>query len=179
MTAETLAAAIGAVLPEQAIVVDEGITSGLFVAGATAGAPPHDWLTLTGGAIGIGPPLATGAAVAAPERPVLCLQADGSAMYTLQALWTQARERLDVTTVVLANRSYAILNMELHRVGAGDGGSRARRLLDLTDPPLDFVALSRGMGVPARRVETAEELTAALQASFAEPGPNLIEVPLP
>src|SRR5271169_6014795 len=98
--------------------------------------------------------MATGAAVAAPERPVLCLQADGSAMYTLQALWTQAREGLDVTTVVLANQSYAILNMELHRLGAKAGGPRARRLLDLDDPVLDFVALSRGMGVPARRVET-------------------------
>ena len=179
LTAETMAAAIGAVLPEHAIVVDEGIMSGLSVAGATAGAPPHDWLTLTGGAIGIGPPAATGAAVAAPDRPVLCLQADGSAMYTLQALWTQARERLDVTTVVLANRSYAILHMELQRVGAAGGGTHARRLLDLTDPELDFVALSRGMGVPGRRVESAEELTVALQTSFAEPGPHLIEVPLP
>jgi acetolactate synthase-1/2/3 large subunit len=179
LTAETLATAIGAAFPDNAIVVDEGITSGLFVAGATAGAPPHDWLTLTGGAIGIGLPAATGAAVAAPERPVLCLQADGSAMYTLQALWTQAREQLDVTTVVLANRSYAILNLELQRVGADGGGALARRLLDLTDPELDFVALSRGMGVPARRVETAEELTAALDAGFAEPGPHLIEVPLP
>ena len=149
LTTETLAAAIGAVLPAHAVVVDEGITAGLSVAGATAGAPPHDWLTLTGGAIGIGLPAATGAAVASPDRPVLCLQADGSAMYTLQALWTQAREHLNVTTVVLANRSYAILNMELHRVGA-DGGTRARKLLDLTDPELDFVALSRGMGVPAR-----------------------------
>jgi acetolactate synthase-1/2/3 large subunit len=179
LTPETLAAAIGAALPEQAIVVDEGITAGLFVAGATAGAPPHDWLTLTGGAIGIGLPLATGAAVAAPDRPVLCLQADGSAMYTLQALWTQARERLNVTTVILANRSYAILNMELQRVGADGSGTRAHRLLDLTDPELDFVALSHGMGVPARRVETAEELASALEASFAEPGPSVIEVPLP
>jgi acetolactate synthase-1/2/3 large subunit len=174
-----LAAAIGAVLPENAVMVDEGNTSGLFVAGATAGAPPHDWLTLTGGAIGIGLPVATGAAVAAPDRPVVCLQADGSAMYTLQALWTQAREGLGVTTVVLANHSYAILNMELQRVGADAGGPLARRLLDLTDPELDFVALARGMGVPARRVETAEELTAALEAGLAEPGPALIEVPLP
>jgi acetolactate synthase-1/2/3 large subunit len=178
LTAETLAAAIGAVLPDNAVVVDEGNTSGLFVAGATAGAPPHDWLTLTGGAIGIGLPVATGAAVAAPDRPVVCLQADGSAMYTLQALWTQAREGLGVTTVVLANQSYAILNMELQRVGADAGGPLARRLLDLTDPELDFVALAQGMGVPGRRVETAEELTAALEASLAEPGPALIEVPL-
>jgi acetolactate synthase-1/2/3 large subunit len=179
LTTETLAAAIGATLPENAIVVDEGNTAGLFVAGATAGAPRHDWLTLTGGAIGIGLPAATGAAVAAPERPVLCVQADGSAMYTLQALWTQAREGLHVTTVVLANRSYAILNMELHRVGADGGGPRARRLLDLTDPVLDFVALAQGMGVPARRVESAEGLTGALAESFAEPGPSLIEIPLP
>jgi acetolactate synthase-1/2/3 large subunit len=179
LTTESLAAAVGATLPEDAIVVDEGNTSGLFVSGATAGAPRHDWLTLTGGAIGIGLPAATGAAVAAPDRPVLCLQADGSAMYTLQALWTQAREGLNVTTVLLANRSYAILNLELQRVGADAGGPLSRRLLDLTEPDLDFVSLSHGMGVPARRVETAEELATAMEASFAEPGPSLIEVPLP
>ncbi len=178
VTTETLAAAVGATLPEGTIVVDEGNTSGLFVPAATAGAPRHDWLTLTGGAIGIGLPMATGAAVAAPERPVLCLQADGSAMYTLQALWTQAREGLNVTTVVLANRSYAILNMELHRVGADAGGPLARRLLDLTDPELDFCDLARGMGVPARRVENAEDLARALEAGFAEAGPTLVEVVL-
>ena len=110
--------------------------------------------------------MATGAAVAAPERPVLCLQADGSAMYTLQALWTQAREGLNVTTVVLSNRSYAILNMELHRVGADAGGPLARRLLDLTDPELDFCDLARGMGVPARRVENAEDLATALESGL-------------
>jgi acetolactate synthase-1/2/3 large subunit len=176
VTTESLAAAVGATLPEGAIVVDEGNTSGLFVPAATAGAPRHDWLTLTGGAIGIGLPLATGAAVAAPERPVLCLQADGSAMYTLQALWTQAREGLNVTTLVLSNRSYAILNIELHRVGANAGGPLARRLLDLTDPELDFCDLARGMGVPARRVENAEDLAAALSAGFAEAGPTLVEV---
>jgi acetolactate synthase I/II/III large subunit len=176
VTTETLAAAVGATLPEGAIVVDEGNTSGLFVPAATAGAPRHDWLTLTGGAIGIGLPMATGAAVAAPERPVLCLQADGSAMYTLQALWTQAREGLNVTTLVLSNRSYAILNMELHRVGADAGGPLARRLLDLTDPELDFCDLARGMGVPARRVENAEDLTAALAAGFDSVGPTVVEV---
>jgi acetolactate synthase-1/2/3 large subunit len=178
LSTESFAAAIGATLPEGAIVADEGNTAGLFVAGATAGAPRHDWLTLTGGAIGIGLPMATGAAVAAPERPVLCLQADGSAMYTLQALWTQAREGLNVTTVVLANRSYAILNIELHRVGAEAGGPRARRLLDLSDPDLSFCDLARGLGVPARRAESAEDLLAALVAGFAEPGPSLVEVPL-
>jgi len=178
LSPESLAAAIGATLPEGAIVADEGNTAGLFVTGATAGAPRHDWMTLTGGAIGLGLPMATGAAVAAPERPVLCLQADGSAMYTLQALWTQARQGLNVTTVVLANRSYAILNIELHRVGADAGGPQARRLLDLSDPDLSFCDLARGMGVPARRAENAEELVAALQSGFAEPGPSLVEVPL-
>ena len=175
---QTLAAAIGATLPERTIVVDEGNTSGLFVSGATAGSPRHDWLTLTGGAIGLGMPMATGAAVAAPDRPVLSLQADGSAMYTLQALWTQAREELNVTTVLLANRSYAILNIELARVGADAGGPLARKLLDLTNPNLDFTQLAQGMGVPARRVERAEELTDALDASYGEPGPSLIEVVL-
>jgi acetolactate synthase-1/2/3 large subunit len=176
LTTESLAAAVGAVLPEGAIVVDEGNTSGLFVPGATAGAPRHDWLTLTGGAIGIGLPMATGAAVAAPDRAVLCLQADGSAMYTIQALWTQAREGLNVTTVVLSNRSYAILNIELHRVGADAGGPQARRLLDLTEPDLDFCALAQGMGVPAHRAESAEDLATALERGLAEPGPALIEV---
>jgi acetolactate synthase-1/2/3 large subunit len=178
LSPETLAAAIGATLPEGAIVADEGNTSGLLVAAATAGAPRHDWLTLTGGAIGLGLPMATGAAVAAPDRPVLCLQADGSAMYTLQALWTQAREGLNVTTVVLSNRSYAILNIELHRVGADAGGPLARRLLDLSDPDLDFCALAGGMGVPAQRVETAEELVSALEAGFKAAGPSLIEIQL-
>jgi acetolactate synthase-1/2/3 large subunit len=176
LTTESLAAAVGAVLPEGAIVVDEGNTSGLFVPAATAGAPRHDWLTLTGGAIGIGLPMATGAAVGAPDRAVLCLQADGSAMYTIQALWTQAREGLNVTTVVLSNRSYAILNIELHRVGADAGGPQARRLLDLTEPDLDFCALAQGMGVPAHRAENAEDLLTALERGFAEAGPSLIEV---
>jgi acetolactate synthase-1/2/3 large subunit len=176
LTTESLAAAVGAVLPEGAIVVDEGNTSGLFVPGATAGAPRHDWLTLTGGAIGIGLPMATGAAVAAPDRPVLCLQADGSAMYTIQALWTQAREELNVTTVVLSNRSYAILNIELHRVGADAEGPLAKRLLDLTEPEIDFCELARGMGVTAHRAEHAEDLADALEAGFAEAGPSLVEV---
>jgi acetolactate synthase-1/2/3 large subunit len=179
LTTETLAAAIGALLPDGAVVVDEGNTSGLFVAGATAGCGRHDWLTLTGGAIGQGLPVATGAALADPRRPVLCLQADGSAMYTLQALWTQAREGLDVTTIILANRSYAILNLELHRVGAEGSGARAKRLLDLTAPELDFVSLAKGMGVAATRATTAEELVVALERSFEEPGPALVEAVLP
>jgi len=159
-------------------VVDEGNTAGLSVAGATAGAPPHDWLTLTGGAIGIGLPAATGAAVAAPERSVLCVQADGSAMYTLQALWTQARESLDVTTVIFNNGSYAILEMELGRVGAGEPGPRARSMLDLSRPDLDFAALARGMGVPATRATTADEFTAQLERALQEEGPGVVEAVL-
>jgi acetolactate synthase-1/2/3 large subunit len=130
-------------------------------------------------AIGIGLPLATGAAVAVPDRPVLCLQADGSALYTLQALWTQAREGLDVTTVVMSNRSYAILNLELNRVGAGGGGPKAKRLLDLTEPDLDFVSLAQGLGVAASRATTADELVAALDGARRQPGPSLIEAVLP
>jgi acetolactate synthase-1/2/3 large subunit len=179
LTAESMAAAIAAWLPEGAVVADEANTSGLFAPGATAGCPPHDWLTLTGGAIGIGLPLATGAAVAVPDRPVLCLQADGSALYTMQALWTQAREGLDVTTVVMSNRSYAILNLELNRVGAGGGGPAAKRLLDLTEPDLDFVSLAQGLGVPASRATTADELVTALDRARQEPGPALIEAVLP
>jgi acetolactate synthase-1/2/3 large subunit len=124
-------------------------------------------------------PVATGAAIACPDRKVLSLEADGSAMYTFQALWTQAREALDVVTVVLANRSYAVLNMELSRVGAEPPGPRAKAMLDLTGPELDFVSLARGAGVPATRAETAEELTDQLAVAFAEPGPRLIEAVLP
>jgi acetolactate synthase-1/2/3 large subunit len=152
----SFAEVIGALLPERAIVVDEAVTSGYFLPGATGGAPPHDWLTLTGGAIGQGLPVATGAAVAEPSRPVISLQADGSAMYTIQALWTQARERLDVTTVICDNSAYAILAGELENVGAASGGERAGKLLDLGGPALDFVALATGMGVPATRATTAE-----------------------
>jgi acetolactate synthase-1/2/3 large subunit len=178
LNAQSLAAAIGALLPEDAVVSDEGNTSGLFVSGATAGAPRHDWMTLTGGAIGQGLPVATGAAVACPDRPVLCLEADGSAMYTLQSLWTQAREGLDVTTVLINNGSYAILELELSRVGAGDPGPRARGMLDISHPDLNFAALASGMGVPASRATTAEEFTQQLERAFATPGPALVEAVL-
>jgi acetolactate synthase-1/2/3 large subunit len=170
---------VGALLPDDAIVMDEALTSGYFLPGATVGAPAHDWLTLTGGAIGQGLPAATGAAVACPDRPVISLQADGSAMYTVQALWTQAREGLDVTTVVCDNSAYAILAGELENVGAASGGERAGRLLDLGSPALDFVALATGMGVPATRATTAEELAAQFRAALAEPGPHLIDAVLP
>lgn len=179
LTAELVAQAIGALLPEDAIVVDEANTSGLFIPGATAGAPRHDWLCLTGGAIGAGIPMATGAAVACPDRKVLSLEADGSAMYTMQALWTQAREELDVVTIIFSNHSYAVLNMELNRVGAEDAGPKALRMLDLTGPGLDFVALAQGMGVEATRATTGEELTEQLTAAFAAKGPRLIEAVIP
>jgi acetolactate synthase I/II/III large subunit len=175
LTGDAVAAAVGALLPEGAIVSDEANTSGLWLPGATAGAPPHDWLTLTGGSIGQGLPVATGAAVACPGRPVLALEADGSAMYTLSALWTHAREGLDITTVIFNNRSYAILNMELNRVGAEPAGAAARDLLELSRPDLDFVALATGMGVPASRARTPGEFGSQLQQALAEPGPHLIE----
>ncbi len=180
LTAASAADVIGALLPERAIVVDESNTSGLQLAQATAGAPAHDWLTLTGGAIGYGIPVAVGAAVAAPDRPVLCLESDGSAMYTISGLWTQARESLDVTTVVYNNGAYDILRVELQRVGAGSApGPRALNLLDLSGPTMDFVKIAEGMGVSARRVTTAEEFADALRAAFAERGPHLIDAVVP
>jgi acetolactate synthase I/II/III large subunit len=179
LTAQTAAQVIGALLPEGAIVCDEANTSGIFLPAATAGAPPHDWLSLTGGAIGQGLPLAAGAAVACPDRPVLALEADGSAMYTASALWTHAREQLDVTTVIFSNHSYAILTMELQRTGAPTTGGTARSLLDLSRPDIDFTALATGMGVPASRATSAAELAAQLRNALAEPGPHLIEAVIP
>lgn len=180
LTSASAADVIGALMPERAIVVDESNTSGLLLAQATAGAPAHDWLTLTGGAIGYGIPAAIGAAIAAPDRPVLCLESDGSAMYTLAGLWTQARENLNVTTVLYNNSAYDILRIELQRVGAGSApGPEALSLLDLSDPTMDFVKLSEGMGVPARRVTTAEEFADALRAAFSEAGPHLIDAVVP
>jgi acetolactate synthase-1/2/3 large subunit len=170
---------IGALLPENAIIVDESNTSGLLLPVATAGAPKHDVLTLTGGAIGDGLPTAVGAALACPDRPVICLQADGSAMYTPSALWTMARENLNVTTVVLSNRSYAILKLELQRVGAENAGPKALDLLDLSRPDLDFVSLAASMGVPGTRSTTADDLAAQFAEAIAQPGPRLIEAVVP
>jgi len=179
LTATSVCDALGALLPEGAIVSDEGNTSGLFAPGSTAGAPPHDWLCLTGGAIGQGLPVAVGAAVASPGRRVVALEADGSAMYTLQAWWTMARESLDVTTVLLNNHSYAVLNMELDRVGADAPGPRARDMLDLGRPDIDFVQLAAGMGLHAARAETAEEFSDQLAKALATPGPSVIEAIIP
>ncbi|HET9070854.1 MAG TPA: acetolactate synthase large subunit [Acidimicrobiales bacterium] len=171
----SLAAAVGATLPDDAIVVDESISASFGLGSGLAGAAPHDLLTLTGGSIGFGLPCATGAAVAGGGRPVVCLEGDGSAVYTLPALWTQAREGLDVTTVIVDNGAYAILAMELDRLEAGTPGPGGRSLLDLSGPSLDFVALARGFGVPATRATTAEELAAQLEAAHAEPGPHLVD----
>ncbi len=179
LTAEKVCAAIGVILPEGAIVSDEAVTGGMTLPANTVGAPRHDWLTLTGGAIGQGLPVAVGAAVACPDRPVFALQADGSSLYTIQSLWTMAREQLDITVVIFNNRSYAILNIELARVGAQGAGPKANAQLDLSGPDLDFVKLGTGFGVPSRRVDTAEQLTAALQRAVADPGPHLIEVVIP
>jgi acetolactate synthase-1/2/3 large subunit len=179
LTADAVCQIVGARLPEGAIVSDEGNTSGLFAAGHTAGAPPHDWLCLTGGAIGQGLPVALGAAVAAPDRRVIALQADGSAMYTLQSWWTMAREQLDVTTILFNNSSYAVLNMELQRVGATAGGEKAKAMLDLHGPDLDFVALASGMGVPASRATTCEALTEQLGRALDTTGPTVIEAIVP
>jgi acetolactate synthase-1/2/3 large subunit len=175
LTPERLAAGVAAWQPEDAIVVDEWLTLSEPYVAASAGAPAHTYLALTGGAIGWGLPAATGAALAQPARPVLALQADGSGMYTVQALWTQARERLDVTTVVAANGTYRILQVELARAGVPQPGPRAASLTDLGAPPLDWVALAAGMGVPAERVETTQALAAALARAAAEPGPHLVE----
>jgi acetolactate synthase-1/2/3 large subunit len=178
LTGEKVCAVLAALQPEDAIIVDESVTSGGAYFQLAAGAPPHSLLTLTGGAIGQGPPCATGAALAAPDRPVINLQADGCAMYTLQALWTQARESLNVTTVICSNRSYDILRLELARAGHTDFGKNSLALTDLGNPAIDWARLGQGMGVPSRSVTTAEELAKELARSLAEPGPRLIEAVL-
>lgn len=173
---EAIGAVIGANLPGDAIVVDESVTTGRGFFPLTAGAPPHTWLYNCGGSIGFCLPVATGAAMACPDRKVLALTGDGSAMYTLQSLWTIARENLDVTVLVFANRSYKILTGELTNVGVQNPGPRASDMLSLRRPDLGWVSMSKGLGVNAVRVETTEGLSRALIAGLAEPGPFLIEV---
>ncbi|WP_396909882.1 acetolactate synthase large subunit [Mycolicibacterium sp.] len=176
---QTLAQVIAALLPENAIISDEANTSGVFLPAATASAPRHDVLTLTGGAIGQGLPVAVGAAIAAPDRPVIALQSDGSAAYTISALWTMAREQLDITVVILNNHAYAILQLELLRVGTQADGERSRSLLDLRRPDIDFASIAQGFGVPATRATSAEELAEQFRTALAEPGPHLIDAALP
>jgi acetolactate synthase-1/2/3 large subunit len=173
-----LGAVIGALLPENAIIVDESITSGRSIGPATVGCPPHDWLGNTGGSIGIAMPAAVGAAIACPDRRVLCLESDGSGMYTLQALWTMARESLNVTTVIFANRGYNILKTELANVGAGNPGRKALDMLEIGHPDLGWRDLARGMGVPASRATNLEEFAEQLAAGLDSAGPTLIEVVL-
>jgi acetolactate synthase-1/2/3 large subunit len=179
LTAEKVCQAIGAILPEGAIISDEAMTSGWALPPHTVGAPRHDWLTLTGGAIGQGLPVAVGAAIACPDRPVIALEADGSALYTIQSLWTMAREQLDVTVVIFNNRAYGILDAELTRLAGQMAGRRAKAHVDLSHPDLDFVKLGTGLGVPSLRIHTAEQLTGALARAIADPGPHLIEVVIP
>jgi acetolactate synthase-1/2/3 large subunit len=175
---ERLGALIAATLPEDAIVVDESITTGRTFMAATETARPHDWILPTGGAIGFGPPVAVGAAVACPDRKVVCLESDGSGMYMPQSLWTQAREGLNVLTLVLANRKYQILRSEMANVGASNIGPKASALLDIDRPTIDWVALAGSLGVDARRAATMDELSQQIDAGLAADGPFLIEVVL-
>ena len=174
-TPEAVGHTIAALIPEQSIVVDEGVSFGRSFYAETRCARAHDWLQITGAAIGIGLPLATGATIGAAGRRVISLQADGAAMYTVQALWTQARERLDITTIILANRKYAILLGELANVGAVPGPV-SRCMMDLGDPVLDWTKIANGMGVEAARADTCERLADLLQHSLHQTGPFLIEL---
>ena len=179
LTAPKVCKAVGALLPDNAIVIDEAITSGLMLGVMTAGCPRHDLITLTGGAIGQGLPNAVGAAIACPQRPVIALIGDGTAMYTIQALWTMARENLNVTAIIFNNASYSVLNVELDRVGADEAGPKAKSQLDLHGPVLNFAQLAQGMGVHAARTETAEDFCQALEYALGQPGPHLIEAMVP
>jgi acetolactate synthase I/II/III large subunit len=176
LTHASIAQALAMAIPENAIVVDESITTGRGFFPPTAASPPHDWLQNMGGSIGFSTPVATGAAVACPDRKVICMVGDGSAMYTLQSLWTQAREGLNVLTIVFANRIYQILRGEFDGVGAGEPGQRAMDMLKLDRPNIDFVALAKGMGVAGRAVDNVDDFVKALAEGIAEKGPRLIEV---
>jgi acetolactate synthase-1/2/3 large subunit len=171
-----LGQSLGALLPDNAIVVDEAVTTGRGFFAPTKAAAPHDWLSNMGGSIGIGLPLATGAAVACPDRKVVCLEGDGSGMYTVQALWTQAREGLDVTTLIFSNRTYQILKGELANVGAGNPGRKALDMLDIGRPDIDWVGMAKAMGVRGGKATTMEEFNRHLAAGIAAPGPYLVEV---
>src|SRR6267154_392466 len=178
LTHASIAQALAMAIPENAIVVDESITTGRGFFPPTAAAAPHDWLQNMGGSIGFSTPVATGAAIACPDRKVICMVGDGSAMYTLQSLWTQARENLNVLTVVFANRIYPLLRGEVDGVGAGEPGQRALDLLRIDRPTLDWVSLAKGMGVPGRSVSNVDDFVKALAEGVAEKGPRLIEVRL-
>ena len=178
LTPVSIAHALAHAIPEGCIVVDESLTTGRETMGYTQGARPHDMINNMGGSIGYATPIATGAALACPGRRVFCMVGDGSAMYTIQSLWTQAREALDITTIIFANNSYAILKAEFANMKAGEPGEQALAMMDIDRPRIDWLAMAKSMGVPARAVEDVEALTRALVASCAEPGPQLIEVRL-
>jgi len=174
LSSEKVCSVIAALQPEGAIVVEEAVTTGFMYYPATAGVPPFSLLTLTGGSLGQGAPAAAGAAIACPDRPVINFQADGAGMYTLQALWTEARQGLNVTTLICSNRSYDILKLEFRRLGVDTPGGNAFLLTELEG--LDWVALGKGMGVPSSRASTAKELAGGLETALRESGPHLIEM---
>jgi len=174
----SIAHALAAALPEHCVVVDESLTTGRESMSLSMGALPHDLINNMGGSIGYATPVATGAALACPDRRVFCMVGDGSAMYTIQSLWTQARESLNVTTIIFANNSYAILKAEYANMGAGTPGERAMSMIDIDKPRIDWLAMAKSMGVPAVAVDTAESFHKAMRDSVREPGPNLIEVRL-
>jgi acetolactate synthase-1/2/3 large subunit len=173
---KSIAQALAKALPENAILVDESLTTGRETLGLTAGALPHDVLQNMGGSIGFGTPVATGAALACPDRRVFCMVGDGSAMYTIQSLWTQAREGLNVTTIIFANNSYQILKLEFGNMGFGTPGPQALGLIDIDRPRIDWVAIGKSMGCPAVRVDNAGDFHTAMINSTREAGPMLIEV---
>jgi acetolactate synthase-1/2/3 large subunit len=179
LSAVTIGKSLNRHLPRNAFVSDDGVSNSLMSFLGTQTAEPHDWMMLTGGAIGMGMPLALGASVAAPDRKGLCITGDGAGMYTNQALWSMAREGADVVTVVFVNHSYRILNIELARTGAGNPGPAAKNLLEIGQPDIDWVALSTSMGVPAEAVDTAEAFDAAVERAFAADGPRLIAAHIP
>jgi acetolactate synthase-1/2/3 large subunit len=178
ITPPAIAAVLGAKIPEHAIVVDESVTTGREFFPETAGAPPHDWINNRGGSIGYGLPVAIGAAIACPDRKVIAMIGDGSAMYTIQALWTMARDNLDVTVLIFANGAYKILRGELTNVGVQNPGPRAIDMLTLNRPDIDWVAMARSMGVPGVKVDTSEGLAKAIDVGLQTGGPNLIQVVL-
>ena len=173
---EKISQLIAATLPAEAIVIDESLTTGRTFLSATSSSQPHDWILPTGGAIGFALPLAAGAAIACADRKVVCLESDGSGMYMPQALWTHARESLNILTIVFANRKYQILRNEMHNVGVTEIGPKASGLLDIDDPEIDWVSLARTFGIDAQRVDTMDTFSSALDAGFATQGPYLIEV---
>lgn len=181
LDAMTLAQALAALMPDNAIVVDEGATTGLACYPFTEQSKPHDWLSLTGGSIGFGLPSAVGAAIACPDRKVICLEGDGSAMYTIQALWTMVREQLDVTVVICNNSKYNILELEFARTGARGGvpGEKAASMMDIGNPTMDFVAMAQGFGMQASRATTAEEFSTQLAKALQASGPHLIDAVVP